>query len=98
VAAKAAEVVPAVPSPATTPGEVAAGRYQVQLGLFASRDNANRLAAKAVRQGVKVSVSGPDARGLYRVHTATFESREQAQAIQQKLSELGLAAAITPQH
>ncbi|MFO1401916.1 MAG: SPOR domain-containing protein [Steroidobacteraceae bacterium] len=87
-------------SPAATPGaggEDAPGRYQVQLGLFASRANADRLASRAARLGVRATVSGPDARGLYRVHTMTYRSRDDAQAIQQKLRELGLSAALVPQ-
>jgi cell division protein FtsN len=74
----------------------AAARYQVQLGLFASRANADRLAARASREGVRALVSGPDGRGLYRVHTPAYSSRAEAQAIQLKLRELGLSAALTP--
>jgi len=93
----ASRPTPAAAAPAASDGGAGADRYQVQLGLFASRANADRLAAKVVKQGVKVSVSGPDARGLYRVHTPTYATREEAQAIQQKLRELGLTAALTPQ-
>jgi cell division protein FtsN len=88
---------PAPVAPAASGGPADAERYQVQLGLFASRANAERLAAKVARQGVKVRVSGPDARNLYRVHTPTYRTRDEAQAIQQKLRELGLTAALTPQ-
>jgi cell division protein FtsN len=88
---------PAPPGPAASGGAADAERYQVQLGLFASRANADRLAAKVARQGVKVRVSGPDARNLYRVHTPTYGTRDEAQAIQLKLRELGLTAALTPQ-
>ena len=86
----------APPKPADEPGDPAT-RYQVQLGLFASRANADRLAARATREGVPAQVSGPDSRGLHRVHTPAFRSRDEAQAIQQKLRELGLSAALTPQ-
>jgi len=88
---------PAAVAPATSDSSPGADRYQVQLGLFASRANADRLAARVVKQGIKVSVSGPDARGLFRVHTPTYATREEAQAIQQKLRELGHTAALTPQ-
>ncbi len=87
---------PAPAAPAASGGAADAERYQVQLGLFASRANADRLAAKVARQGVKVRVSGPDARNLYRVHTPTYGTRDEAQAIQLKLRELGLTAALTP--
>jgi cell division septation protein DedD len=93
-APEAAPVAP--PKPADDQGD-AATRYQVQLGLFASRANADRLAARATREGVPALVSGPDSRGLHRVHTPAFRSRDEAQAIQQKLRELGLSAALTPQ-
>jgi cell division protein FtsN len=89
---------PAAAAPGTANGPAAdSGRYQVQLGLFASRANAERLAAKAGKQGVRARVSGPDARGLYRVHTPTYDTRSEALAVQQKLRELGLTAALTPQ-
>jgi cell division septation protein DedD len=94
-AASAPEPAPA--APAASGGAADAERYQVQLGLFASRANADRLAAKVARQGVKVRVSGPDARNLYRVHTPTYGTRDEAQVVQQKLRELGLTAALTPQ-
>jgi cell division septation protein DedD len=93
----AAAPTPAAAAPATSDSSPGADRYQVQLGLFASRANADRLTARVVKQGIKVSVSGPDARGLFRVHTPTYATREEAQAIQQKLRELGLTAALTPQ-
>jgi DedD protein len=94
-AASAPQAAPVAPAAGGGPADVE--RYQVQLGLFASRANAERLAAKVARQGVKVRVSGPDARNLYRVHTPTYGTRDEAQAIQQKLRELGLTAALTPQ-
>lgn len=75
---------------------VAAGSYEVQLGLFSSRANADRLAAKVTRQGVKASVSGPDARKLYRVHTPAHGSREEALAVQQKLRAQGHNTLLTP--
>jgi DedD protein len=93
--APAATPEPAAPAAST--GGTGAERYQVQLGLFASRANADRLAAKVNRQGIRVTVSGPDARNLYRVHTSTYASREAAQGIQQKLQALGFTAALTPQ-
>jgi DedD protein len=87
----------AATSTAAEPGPGAAERYQVQLGLFANRANADRLAARAARLGVRTLVGGPDARGLYRVHTATYASRADAEAVQQKLRALGLSAALTPE-
>jgi cell division protein FtsN len=82
--------------PAGADAPAGSDRYQVQLGLFASRENADRLAARAARLGVRALVSGPDARGLYRVHTATYGSRAGALAMQQKLHDAGLNSALTP--
>jgi cell division protein FtsN len=95
-ASSAPQSAPA-PAPAAAASGANASRYQVQLGLFASRANADRLAASVYRKGIKVAVSGPDAHGLYRVHTATYATHDAAQSVQQKLRELGLSAALTPQ-
>jgi DedD protein len=85
------------PAPATAAETPAAtGSYEIQLGLFSNRANAARLAAKVAQQGVKVSVSGPDARRLYRVHTSAHASREEALAIQQKLRAQGHNTVLTP--
>lgn len=90
-----AQAVPAAPVKATEVA-VAADSYEVQLGLFSNRANAERLAAKVTRQGVKASVSGPDARKLYRVHTSALASREEALAIQEKLRAQGHNTLLTP--
>jgi DedD protein len=80
---------------AATPshGASAAG-WAVQLGLFAKRDNAERLAHSAQAQGFTVSVSNADAKGLYRVFTSGMNERAAAEAYAQRLKDHGLPAAV----
>ncbi|MFI4914329.1 MAG: SPOR domain-containing protein [Steroidobacterales bacterium] len=89
-AAVPAETPKAVPRPATT-----AIGWSVQLGLFAKRENAERLAHSAEAKGFTVRVSNPDAKGLYHVHTAALPQRTAALALQQRLKAQGFAAAVT---
>lgn len=83
-------------SAAATPshGASAAG-WQVQLGLFAKRDNAERLAHSAQAQGFAVSVSSADAKGRYRVYAGGMSERSAAEAYAQRLKDHGLAGAVT---
>jgi cell division septation protein DedD len=66
----------------------------VQLGLFAQRDNAERMAQSAQSKGFAVSVSSPDAKGRFHVHASGLADRASAQALQQRLRAQGFAAAI----
>jgi len=66
----------------------------VQLGLFAKRDNAERLADKAQSHGFSVSVSGSDAKGLYRVYAGGMANRAAAETYTQRLKDQGLPAAV----
>ncbi len=68
--------------------------WQVQLGLFAKRDNAERLAHSAQAQGFNVSVSNADAKGLYHVYTGGMGERSAAEAYAQRLKDHGLPAAV----
>jgi cell division septation protein DedD len=82
-------------SPAPTPSHSAsAGGWTVQLGLFAKRDNADRLAHGAQAQGFAVSVSNADAKGLYRVYAGVIGERSAAEAYAQRLKDHGLPAAV----
>jgi DedD protein len=82
-------------SPAPTPSHGAsAGRWTVQLGLFAKRDNADRLAHGAQAQGFDVGVSNADAKGLYRVYAGGIGERSVAEAYAQRLRDHGLPAAV----
>jgi cell division septation protein DedD len=80
---------------AATPSHSAsAAGWVVQLGLFAKRDNAERLAHSAQGQGFAVSVSNADAKGLYRVYTGGMSERSAADAYAQRLKDHGLPAAV----
>lgn len=70
------------------------GGWAVQLGLFAKRDNAERLARSAQAKGYAVSVSNADAKGLYRVFAGGLPDRAAAEAYAQRLKQQGLPAAV----
>ncbi|MGH8231842.1 MAG: SPOR domain-containing protein [Steroidobacteraceae bacterium] len=72
----------------------ASAGWGVQLGLFAKRDNAERLVRAAQDKGFSVSVSNPDARGLYRVYAGGMADRVAAEAYSQRLKDQGLPAAV----
>ena len=67
----------------------------MQLGLFAKRDNAERLMDAAQKKGFDVALSGPDAKGHYHVHATGFASRAAAQAWAERLKSAGFASAVT---
>jgi DedD protein len=73
---------------------VASGGWAVQLGLFAKRDNAERLTHAAQAKGFAVNVSNPDAKGLYRVYAGGMTDRSAAEAYSQRLKDQGLPAAV----
>jgi DedD protein len=80
---------------AAVPSRSASGTgWVVQLGLFAKRDNAERLAHNAQAQGFAVSVSNADAKGLYRVYAGGMNERSAAEAYAQRLKDHGLTAAV----
>jgi DedD protein len=79
---------------ATSMRSASAAGWQVQLGLFAKRDNAERLAHNAQAQGFAVSVSSADAKGLYRVYAGGMNERSAAEAFAGRLKDHGLPAAV----
>jgi DedD protein len=82
-------------SPPAPPSHSApAAGWVVQLGLFAKRDNAERLAHSAQGQGFTVSVSNADAKGLYRVYAGGMSERSAAEAYAQRLKDHGMPAAV----
>jgi DedD protein len=89
--------------PASAPNHAAAktasaGSWSVQLGLFASRDNAERLMHSAQSKGFPVSVSDADGKGLYHVVAAGLADRAAAQTLQGRLQTQGFQAAlVSPQ-
>ena len=79
---------------APAPSHGAQGGWGVQLGRFAKRANAERLAHAAQAQGFAVSVSNADAKGLYRVFAGGMGDRAAAEAYSQRLKDHGFAAAV----
>jgi DedD protein len=85
---------------ATAPPEASAegpGTYMVQLGSFASRANADRLAQQVHSQGFPVSVSRGTSGRLYRVRVGPARDRAAASALAQQLSAHGHSGRIVPQ-
>ena len=111
-APRAPEVAPAAPPPllpaksarasaaaASAANSVAgdSGAWMVQLGSFASRTNAERLARQVRAGGFKVSVSqGSSGRRLYRVRVGPAHDREGATQLAVKLRAAGHSGSIVP--
>jgi DedD protein len=89
--APASNARPAAPTPVHN---TSGGGWAVQLGLFAKRDNAERLVHSAQAKGFEVSVSAADARGLYRVYAGGLGDRAAAESYAQRLKDQGLPAAV----
>ena len=68
--------------------------WTVQVGSFARRDYAERMAKQVSAKGYAVEVAGPDARGLYRVRTAPQAERAAAMALKQKMQASGLKPVV----
>jgi DedD protein len=84
---------PATPQPSTG----ASGALMVQLGSFASRANADRLARQVRTQGFQVSVSqGSSGRHLYRVRVGPAPDRAAATALVQQLHAAGHSGSVVP--
>jgi len=111
-APRAPEAAPAAPPPvmpaksgrasavAASAGNSVAGdsgAWMVQLGSFASRANAERLARQVRAGGFKVSVSqGSSGRRLYRVRVGPAHDREAATQLAVKLRAAGHSGSIVP--
>jgi DedD protein len=71
--------------------------WTVQLGSFASRPNAERLARQVKGQGFPVSVSQyPNGRHLYRVRVGPVPDHAAATQLQEKLHAVGHSGAVVP--
>ena len=91
---QASAVPPATASP-TLAG--ASGAYVVQLGSFASRANAERLARQVHGLGYPVSVSrGNTGRRLYRVQVGPARDHASAEQMAAKLHTQGHAGTVVP--
>jgi cell division septation protein DedD len=102
-AAPAAKAKPTPAAPVSAPNHAASkaasvtastSGWSVQLGLFASHDNAERLMHAAQSKGFPVSVSDADGKGLYHVVAAGLADRAAAQALQGRLQTQGFQAAL----
>jgi cell division septation protein DedD len=81
----------AATSPAAAPAHAAApAGWTVQVGSFARRDFAERMAKQMKTKGFAVQVAGPDDKGLYRVRSAAFAERARAMALRQQMLQKGL--------
>ena len=85
---------PAEPRTSEGDGQGAQSGWSVQLGLFAQRENAERLMHAAQQKGFAVRISQPDAKGRYRVHVAGLADRAAAQNLLLRLKAQGLAASV----
>ena len=89
--------VPVAVRPAAAPpggAHTAVPGWSVQLGLFASHDNAERLQHTAQGKGFAAILSDRDARGFYSVHVTGLPDRAAALALQQRLRDQDLPAAV----
>lgn len=83
------------PVPAAADAGAATGAFLVQLGSFASRDNAERLAKQVKSQGFAVSVSrGTTGRHLYKVLVGPARDRAAAVQLEAKLHAAGHTGSI----
>jgi cell division septation protein DedD len=106
-AAKAAEPPAAPPragqlsaSTANAAAEPASsGRYQINVGLFAEQDNAQRTFARLKEAGLPATAQDlqRNDRTLTRIRVGPFASRDQADAAAQKIRALRLDAVVTRQ-
>ncbi|HXO15991.1 MAG TPA: SPOR domain-containing protein [Steroidobacteraceae bacterium] len=92
-----AKSAPASAAASSAANSAAEGSWMVQLGSFASRTNAERLARQVKAGGFKVSVSqGSSGRRLFRVRVGPAHDREAATQLAAKLQAAGHSGAIVP--
>jgi DedD protein len=74
------------------------GAWMVQLGVFASRDNADRLAQDLKGKGFKISVSetAGSGRKLFRVRAGPVSDRTAASDLAAKLRAAGVSGSVVP--
>ena len=96
--AGATQAPPAAGAAAPPPGTAeSSGAYVVQLGSFASRTNADRLARQVRSQGFPVKVSRGTSGHLYRVRVGPVHERAAASELAQQLRARGHSGEIVPQ-
>ena len=83
--------------PSSSAAAGAGGAWVVQLGSFASRANAERLAKQLHGSGFQVSVSqGTSGRRLYRVRTSSAQAHEAALQLATRLRAAGHKGEVVP--
>jgi len=96
-AAGAPKPAVAAPPPTLATQPAAPAAYVVQLGSFASRSNAERLAQQVHALGFQVSVSrGSTGRRLYRVQVGPARDHAAAEQMAAKLHSQGHAGTLVP--
>jgi DNA-binding response OmpR family regulator len=74
-------------------GDILAGSYDVQAGVFESKDNADALAAKIRKAGIAASILKVESSGtkrLYRVYAETAASHNRALQMSESLRRKGI--------
>jgi len=96
--APAHHLAAAQPSAASPEASSGATGWVVQLGVFASRANADRLAEELKGKGFKVAVSetAGNGRKLYRVRSAPMGDRNAAQDLAVRLRAAGATGSVVP--
>lgn len=94
----APEKTPAPSSVKSPAAAVPVTGWSIQVGSFASRDNAERLTGELKRAGYRsfVTEGTSGGRKLYRVRVGPEADRASAQALAERLKASGRAAAIVP--
>jgi DedD protein len=89
---------PAAPRPPAAPTPAPGRRWEVQLGSFASRPNADKLVRqlKAEDPSLHVSSSGKGAALRYRVRIGPLEDRESAERVMTRMRKEGRSASLVP--
>ena len=86
------------PSPPPPASAARGGGFMVQLGSFANRANADRLAQQVRARGFQVSVSrSPRGKHLYRVQVGPAHDRAAAEQLLARLRATGHGGPIVPQ-
>jgi DedD protein len=95
VAAPAVPAPPQPPAPASTAGAASRG-WQVQVGSFAQRVNAERYAQQLAGKGFKAQVSSSTSNGreLFRVRVGPVADRDAAVALQSRLAAQGIRGSL----
>ncbi|HEV7633653.1 MAG TPA: SPOR domain-containing protein [Steroidobacteraceae bacterium] len=95
VAATTVPAPPPPPGPASTSGAASRG-WQVQVGSFAQRVNAERYAQQLAGKGFKAQVSSSTGNGreLFRVRIGPVADRDAAVALQSRLAAQGIRGSL----